>query len=34
LIMVKTKTAAKVPIMEAGAFGENDKHVNTDIIKK
>jgi hypothetical protein len=31
---VKIRTPAKVPIIEAGVFGENEKHVKTDITRK
>lgn len=34
LSMVNISTPAKVPIIEAGLLGENDRHVKIDIIKK
>jgi hypothetical protein len=34
LNIVNTKTAAKVPIMEAGLLGEKERHVKTEIIRK
>jgi len=32
--MVKIRTPANVPIIEAGVFGENEKQVKIDITKK
>jgi hypothetical protein len=32
--MVKMMTMAKVPIMEAGVFGENEKQVRIEMIRK
>ena len=32
--MVKTRTKAKVPIMDEGSFGENGKHVRMEINRK
>lgn len=32
--MVNTKTAANVPIMEAGSLGEKDKQVRIEIMRK
>jgi len=34
LSMVKIRTPANVPIIEAGVFGENEKQVKIDITKK
>jgi hypothetical protein len=32
--MVNTSTNAKVPIIEAGAFGEKERQVRIEIIRK